>query len=58
MKFKRFNDPLALVVIILIFGMWFAQKWLSTPSEIIGATIMGATLILQYFFRKRGGESS
>lgn len=56
---KKFNDLLALITIAgIIPGLWIAQGigLISLPGEVIGATIMGWTLLLQYYFRKRQEE--
>ena len=49
------NNLLALLVLILIIpGLWIATGLgvITLPGEVVGATIMGWTLVLQYFFRK------
>ena len=54
--FKRINDLLAiLTVVVIIPGLWVANGlgMVELPGEIIGATIMGWTLILQFYFRKK-----
>lgn len=48
-----FTGRMALILIILIPAMWVARKWLALPETILGATIMGWTLILQFYFRKK-----
>ena len=53
MGWKTFTDRMALILIILIPAMWVAQKWLNLPETVLGATIMGWTLILQFYFRKK-----
>ena len=58
-KRVRSNDIIALILLLLIIpGIWVAQglKALVLPGEIIGATIAGWTIILQYYFRKARGE--
>ena len=56
-------DRMCIALIIAIFTFWaFAILFISELSEaatnivmaIVGATISGATLIWQFFFRKRG----
>ena len=49
-------DILALLAMIgIIPGLWIAQGMglLAMPGEVIGATIMGWGLILQFYFRKK-----
>lgn len=56
---KKFNDLLALLTIVAIIpGLWVAAglNALTLPGEIIGATIMGWTLVLQYYFRRKPPE--
>ena len=53
------NDLLALLTLVIVIpGLWVLQGMgkLTMSGEIIGATIMGWTLILQYFFRKAPPE--
>ena len=50
------NDLLALLTLIVIIpGLWILQgrSVVTMSGEIIGATIMGWTLVLQYYFRKK-----
>ena len=53
------NDLLALLVLIVIPVLWVLQGRgiINMPGEVIGATIMGWTLVLQYYFRKKQGEN-
>ncbi len=54
------NDLLALLVLIVIIpGLWIIQGRgiVTMPGEVIGATIMGWTLVLQYYFRKKKEEN-
>lgn len=51
----NFNNLLALLVLIIIIpGLWVVTGLgvISLPGEVIGATIAGWTLVLQFFFRK------
>ena len=50
----KFNDLLALVLVVLIIGLWVAQGLgvVNLLGEIIGASIAVITLIAQYYFRK------
>ena len=53
---KNFRNLLALLAMIIIIpGLWVAQGlgYLAMPGEVIGATIMGWGLILQFYFRKK-----
>ncbi len=52
MGWKTMNDRLALLVLVVIPVLWITNKWLNLPGEILGATIMAWTLVLQYYFRK------
>ena len=56
---KTFNDSLALVMVAAIFGLWVVQGLglITLPGEVVGATIAGLTLILQFYFRKRPSEN-
>lgn len=61
LKRVKSNDIIALLLLLLIIpGIWISQglKLLVLPGEIIGATIAGWTIILQYYFRKTRGEKS
>jgi len=53
------NDIIALLLLFLVIpGIWIAEglHLLELPGEVIGATIAGWTIILQYYFRKTRGE--
>ena len=55
----RSNDIIALLLLsIIIPGIWISEGIgkLELPGEIIGATIAGWTVILQYYFRKARAE--
>ncbi|HEY4712133.1 MAG TPA: hypothetical protein VIH69_05605 [Dehalococcoidia bacterium] len=56
---KDFNDYLALILMFVIPLLWVFQglTWITLEGEIIGATIMGWTLVLQFYYRKRKDES-
>ena len=56
MGWKSFNDRIALVLIALIPALWIVNHWLQLPAEVVGATIAGWTLILQFYFRKKPEE--
>ena len=48
---------IAVLVLILIFGLWFCVGFLDWAENavmmIVGASISGFTLIVQYYFRKK-----
>ena len=55
---RKFNDWLALLLLVgIIPGLWVSSHWLHYPGEIIGASIMAWTIVLQYFYRKGKGEA-
>ncbi len=57
----RSNDIIALLLLsIIIPGIWIEEGVgkLELPGEIIGATIAGWTIILQYYFRKARTEKN
>jgi hypothetical protein len=56
---KDTNDILALFLLILIIpGLWIVDGTgvLNLNAQVVGATIMGWGLILQYYFRKKLSE--
>ena len=56
---KSVNDLIALILLVVIIpGMWIVDgmKAIDLNGEVRGATIMGFTLILQYYFRKKLAE--
>ena len=56
---KNFRDLLALISLVgIIPGLWVAQGLgvLVMPEAVIGATIMGWGLMLQFYFRKKPEE--
>ena len=56
MGWKRFNDRLAVILAaVIIPGLWIANTWLQMTGEIIGASIVAWTLVVQYYFRKKEG---
>jgi len=62
MKFtpQTFNDLLALILMVVVVpGLWVAigLKCLEIPDVLTGATIPVWTLIAQYYFRKKEGET-
>ena len=54
MGWKTFNDRLAILIIVGLPILWafVGLGKLVMPGEIIGATIAGWTLTLQFYFRK------
>jgi len=51
---ENMNDVLAvLTIVVIIPGLWIAHKWITLPGEVIGATIMAWTLVLQYYYRRK-----
>ena len=53
--FGEFRNLMALLIAVVIFpGIWVVQGlgWLALPGEVIGMTIAGETLILQFYWRK------
>jgi hypothetical protein len=48
----NFNDTLALVLIAGLPALWLSSKWLPVPGEVLGATIAGWMLVVQFYFRK------
>lgn len=56
---RNWNDVLALVLLFVIPALWVLQglKTLELVGEVIGATIMGWTLVLQYYFRRAPAPS-
>ena len=50
---ERFNDTLALIVIIGVPIVWLASHWIPLAGEVVGATIAGWTLVIQFYFRRR-----
>jgi len=51
---KKFNDTMAIIVVGAIFALWILQgiDVVTLPGEVIGATIAGFTLIIQFYFRR------
>jgi hypothetical protein len=56
---QTFNDLLAVLLSVAIFGMWILAglgALPNLPETVIGASIMLVTLIGQFYYRKRSGE--
>ncbi len=52
---KRINDLLALILLVGIFpALWIlhGKGIIVLPGEVLGATITGFILVLQFYFRK------
>ena len=52
-KRKGFNDTLALIFGVGIPGLWVLNHWYPMPSEAVGASIAGWTMIIVHYFRKK-----
>jgi len=52
---KNFRNLLALILELVIIGMWIIQGMsiVAMPGEVIGASIAVFTLIAQFYFRKK-----
>ena len=59
MKWTRFNEQLGLVAVVGIPILWalHGTNIMVLPGEILGGTLAGWMLVLQYFFRKKETES-
>ncbi len=58
---KNFRDLLALLIGVVVFpGLWALQGigYLTIPEGVIGATIAIETLVAQFYFRKKEGETT
>ena len=57
---QSFNDFLCLILVVLIMALWILAglKVLELPSEVTGALIVTWTILVQYYFRKKNGDSS
>ncbi len=59
MLWSRFNDQLALLLALLIVGIWIVDpiiaQYYGIPisRDVIGATVVIFTLIAQFYFRRR-----
>ena len=56
---KDTNDVIALALLIFIIpGLWILDgtELVDMNPQVMGATIMGWTLVLQYYFRKKIAE--
>jgi len=53
---QNIRDVLGLLTLIVVIpAVWVMQgfKVIDLPGEVIGATIMGWTLILEYYFQRK-----
>jgi len=58
---KNHRDLLSILLgVVVIPAIWVTQGLglIALPGEVIGATIAGETLIIQFYFRKAGGETA
>lgn len=55
----NFRNWFAVMVVLLIVGLWVGDKYLPIPvsEQVVGATILAFGLIIQFFFRKAGGST-
>ena len=53
--FKKFNNVFAILLTILIVGMWILHGLgiVTVPEIILGATISAFTMIVTFYFRKK-----
>uniref|UniRef100_A0A6M3JS08 Uncharacterized protein n=1 Tax=viral metagenome TaxID=1070528 RepID=A0A6M3JS08_9ZZZZ len=57
---KNHRDLLSILMGVLVIpAIWVIQGLgiIALPGEVIGATIAGETLIIQFYFRKKEGET-
>ena len=56
---RTFNDVLAIIVFFSIVALWILDglSTIELEREIIGATIMALTMVIQYYYRKAKGEA-
>ena len=54
LKRRNFNDSLALVLVVLIIGLWAVDttKRFEVPALVLGATIPLITKVVDFYFRK------
>jgi len=58
---KNFRDLFTILVGVIVFpGLWALQGLgiVNIPGGVIGATIAIETLIAQFYFRKKEGETA
>jgi len=58
---KNFRDLFTILVGVIVFpGLWALQGLgiVNIPEGVIGATIAIETLIAQFYFRKKEGETA
>ncbi len=57
---KNFRDLLAILIGVVVFpAVWMLQGYgiMNIPEGVIGATIAIETLVAQFYFRKKEGET-
>ena len=58
---KNHRDLLSILLgVVVLPGIWVAHGMgaINVPEIVLGATIAGETLIIQFYFRKKEGESN
>lgn len=58
---RNTNDLIAMLLLLVVIpALWVLQGLgrLTMSGEVIGATIMGWTLVLQYYFRKAPDDTT
>jgi len=55
MGWKRFNDRLALIVVLLLVGVWIGDAVIKNTfdQQVIGASILAFGMIIQFYFRRK-----
>ncbi len=62
MKIAKFNDTLALILVIALISLWVVDpffRWkygFGLPDQVIGASIGLIAYPVMYYFRKKEGE--
>ncbi len=56
---QNFNDSLCVFLIGVIVALWILQGCakISLQEEVTGALIVSWTLLIQYYYRKKTGET-
>lgn len=52
---QNWRDTLSVALVIGLPVLWV---WGNLPEMVLGATIAGWTLVVQFYYRKRTGESN
>lgn len=64
MKTKTFNDFLALIIVLAIVALWIldpvlrANVGFGLPDQVVGATILLLTLVVQFYYRRAKDEAN